>query len=90
MIVGYVLLALGLARARLLSGLDAALLGVGILMFGAPVEPVGPAPWILRVAGGIVFGAGLVRTGIALRAVGSPSRARSSAPGDAGTRGAHP
>ena len=37
------------------------------MLFSAPVEPLGPAPWILRVVGGVVFGAGLARLGLALR-----------------------
>jgi hypothetical protein len=74
MAVGYVLLALSFKRARLLSGLDAAALGVGVLMFSVPVEPVGPAPWIVRVAGGVVFGVGLIRTGMALRTTQSSWR----------------
>jgi hypothetical protein len=90
LVVGYVLLALGLARARLLTVLDSAAVGVGILLFSAPVEPVGPAPWIVRVAGGVVFGAGLVRTGMAMRAVRSATRSETSARVDARTRGAHP
>jgi hypothetical protein len=90
MVVGYVLLAFALTRARLLSALDAAALGVGILVFSAPVEPVGPVPWIVRVVGGVVFGAGLIRLGMALRAAPSPIREKSSAAVDARTRGAHP
>jgi hypothetical protein len=90
LIVGFVLLAIGLGRAGLVSGLDAAALGVGVVMFGAPVEPIGPVPWILRVAGGVVFGAGLVRTGLALRAAEVPAQERSSDPVDARPRGAHP
>jgi hypothetical protein len=68
LVVGYVALAVVLLRGGAISLLDAGLLIVGVLLFSAPVEPLGPAPWILRVAGGIVFGAGLARLGLVLRA----------------------
>jgi len=67
LVVGYVSLAIVLRRSRAISTTDTLLLVVGVLLFSAPVEPLGPAPWILRVAGGIVFGAGLARLGLALR-----------------------
>jgi len=67
LVVGYVSLAVVLRRAGLISIIDTLLLIVGVLLFSAPVEPLGPAPWILRVAGGIVFGAGLARLGLVLR-----------------------
>jgi hypothetical protein len=89
MVVGYVLLAFALTRARLLSALDSAAVGVGILLFSAPVEPVGPVPWMVRVVGGVIFGAGLIRLGLALRTAQSPIRERSSASIDARTHGAH-
>ena len=76
LVVGYIVLAVTLNRARAISTLDAALLVVGVLMFSAPVDPLGPAPWFIRVAGGIVFGAGLARLGWSLRArdeVASPA-----------------
>jgi hypothetical protein len=50
-----------------ISIIDALLLIVGVLLFSAPVEPLGPAPWILRIAGGVVFGVGLARLGLVLR-----------------------
>jgi hypothetical protein len=68
LVVGYIALAVTLNRARAISTLDTALLVVGVLMFSAPVDPLGPAPWFIRVAGGIVFGAGLARLGWSLRA----------------------
>jgi hypothetical protein len=67
LVVGYIGLAVVLRRSGAISRLDAALLIAGVLLFSAPVEPLGPAPWILRVLGGIVFGAGLARLGLALR-----------------------
>jgi hypothetical protein len=70
LVVGYVSLAVVLHRSGVLSVADTALLVVGVLLFSAPVEPLGPAPWILRVAGGIVFGAGLARMGLVLRSQG--------------------
>ncbi|MGH2777959.1 MAG: hypothetical protein ACRDJB_04850 [Actinomycetota bacterium] len=67
LVVGYVSLAIVLRRSGAISITDTLLLVVGVLLFSAPVEPLGPAPWILRVAGGIVFGAGLARLGLVLR-----------------------
>lgn len=67
LVIGFVALAVSLKRADAVSTLDAALLIVGVLMFSAPVDPLGPAPWFIRVAGGIVFGAGLARLGWSLR-----------------------
>ena len=70
LVVGYVSLAIVLRRSEAISIADTLLLVGGVLLFSAPVEPLGPAPWILRVAGGIVFGAGLARLGLALRSSG--------------------
>ncbi|MGH2698237.1 MAG: catalase family protein [Actinomycetota bacterium] len=70
LVVGYVSLAVVLRRSRFISTADTALLIAGVLLFSAPVEPLGPAPWILRLAGGIVFGAGLARLGLVLRSHG--------------------
>ena len=67
LVIGYVALAVSLKRADSISAPDATLLIVGVLMFSAPVDPLGPAPWFIRVAGGIVFGAGLARLGWAVR-----------------------
>ena len=67
LVIGYVALAVSLKRADAIATIDAALLIVGVLMFSAPVDPLGPAPWFIRVAGGIVFGAGLARLGWSLR-----------------------
>lgn len=67
LVVGYIALAVALNRSGAISTPDAALLVVGVLMFSAPVDPLGPAPWFIRVAGGIVFGAGLARLGWSLR-----------------------
>lgn len=70
LMVGYVSLSVVLRRLGILSTADTALLIAGVLLFSAPVEPLGPAPWILRLAGGIVFGAGLARLGLVLRSQG--------------------
>ena len=67
LVIGYVALAVSLKRADAIATIDAALLIVGVLMFSAPLDPLGPAPWFIRVAGGIVFGAGLARLGWSLR-----------------------
>jgi hypothetical protein len=67
LVIGYVSLAIVLRRSNAIGIADTLLLVVGVLLFSAPVEPLGPAPWILRVAGGIVFGAGLARLGLVLR-----------------------
>ncbi len=65
--VGYVALAVALRRSHFISLVDTVLIVAGVLLFSAPVAPLGPAPWFLRVAGGIVFGAGLTRLGLVLR-----------------------
>lgn len=75
LVVGYVSLSVVLRRSRAISIVDAALLIAGVLLFSAPVEPLGPAPWILRVAGGLVFGAGLIRLGLVLRSSRRPAGA---------------
>ncbi|MEO8538655.1 MAG: hypothetical protein ABI577_02865 [bacterium] len=61
--LGYVLLGAVLWRKQLAPVGACALLMVGILMFSAPVDPVGPAPWIARYLGAIVFGAALAWLG---------------------------
>lgn len=67
LVVGYASLTIVLRRSEVISITDTLLLIAGVLLFSAPVEPLGPAPWILRVAGGVVFGAGLARLGLVLR-----------------------
>jgi hypothetical protein len=67
LVAGYIALAIVLMRGGAISGVVAGLLIAGVMLFSAPVEPLGPAPWILRVVGGVVFGAGLACLGLALR-----------------------
>lgn len=63
MVPGYALIAVVLMRARSMPLVAGLLLIAGVLLFAAPVHPVGPAPWILRVTGGVLFGAALVWLG---------------------------
>ena len=63
MSIGFVPLAFVMWRRKLLPWPPAVLLTAGILLFSAPVDPVGPAPWIARLSGAVVFGAGLAWTG---------------------------
>ena len=64
--VGYILLGIVILRARILARWAGLLLIVGVVLFSVPVSPVGPAPWIVRVIGALVFGAGLAWLGYAL------------------------
>ena len=63
MSIGFIPLAVVMWRERLLPWPAALLMAVGILLFSAPVDPVGPAPWIARFSGAIIFGAALAWTG---------------------------
>lgn len=63
MVVGYLLLAIAAIRARTLPTATAVTLVAGIVLFSAPVEPVGPLPFIVRVVGGVIFGASLALIG---------------------------
>ena len=63
MVVGFVPLAFVMWRTKLVAWPVAVLIGMGILLFSAPVDPVGPAPWIARFAGAMTFGAGLAWLG---------------------------
>ena len=64
MCLGFIPLAFVLWRQRVLPWPTATLMVVGILLFSAPVDPVGPAPWIARFSGAIIFGAALAWTGL--------------------------
>ncbi len=64
--IGYVLLGWATLRARVLPRDGAIAVMVGVLLFSAPVAPLGPAPWFLRIIGAFVFGGGLARLGYAL------------------------
>lgn len=75
MVPGYILIAVLGWRGGWMPRLDAVLLVAGVLLFAAPVDPVGPAPWIARVAGGVLFGGGLAWLGYELWSEPAPSRA---------------
>jgi hypothetical protein len=64
--VGWVIFAVAMLRARVLPRPGALAVLIGVLLFSAPVAPVGPAPWIVRVIGAFVFGGGLAWLGWAL------------------------
>ncbi len=64
--IGHVLLGWATLRARVLPRDGAIAVMVGVLLFSAPVAPLGPAPWFLRIIGAFVFGGGLARLGYAL------------------------
>ncbi|HEX2911626.1 MAG TPA: hypothetical protein VH186_12520 [Chloroflexia bacterium] len=66
MVVGFLLFGVAIYRARIFPRGGAILTMLGVILFSAPVEPVGPAPWIVRIAGACVFGAGLIWLGLAL------------------------
>jgi hypothetical protein len=78
MVPGYVLIALIGARRRSMPTAAAALLGVGALLFAAPVDPLGPAPWVARLLGGLLFGGALAWLGYGLwrEPAGEDERAR--------------
>ena len=63
LIIGFVTLAVATFRAGVFARWSAVLLAVGIVLFGVPVDPVGPVPWFVRIAGGFVFGFALVALG---------------------------
>jgi hypothetical protein len=63
MVAGYVLLAFVLWRRKVVPWPLCVVLAVGILFFSAPVDPVGPAPWVFRLSGAIIFGGALAGLG---------------------------
>ena len=81
--LGLVLTAVALRRARVLSAPAAAVLGLGALLLMSPIPPLGPAPWVLFPAGGVLTGAGLVALGLALRPRAQPADERAAATGPA-------
>jgi hypothetical protein len=77
LILGYWVLGIALLRSGALPRAATVVTMLGVLLFGAPVEPVGPVPWIGRVAGAVIFGAGLAWWGsflLGARAEISPAR----------------
>lgn len=66
LIVGFVVLAVATFRARVFPRWAALVLGLGIVLFGVPVDPVGPVPWFVRIVGAFVFGLALVVLGARL------------------------
>ena len=64
MCIGFIPLAVVMWRKRLLPLPAALLMAAGIVLFSAPVDPVGPAPWVARFSGAIIFGASLAWTGL--------------------------
>ena len=69
LVLGFVLFGASSLRARVLPRGAVWMMIVGVVLFSAPVQPFGPAPWIARVIGAIVFGTSLVLLGRALRRV---------------------
>lgn len=61
--LGYVLLGAVMWGKKLIPAPAAVLLMAGILLFSAPVDPVGPAPWFARYLGAVTFGAALAWIG---------------------------
>jgi hypothetical protein len=68
LVVGFVLYGFATLKADIMPKRATWLLMVGVILFSAPVRPFGPAPWIARVVGALVFGLALVWLGRALRA----------------------
>jgi hypothetical protein len=66
LIIGFLTLAFATYRAGMFARWAAVLLGVGIVLFGVPVDPIGPVPWFVRIVGGFVFGAALIALGARL------------------------
>ena len=66
MVAGYVLLAAVLWRKNVTPWPISLALAIGILLFSAPVDPVGPAPWAFRLSGAVIFGAALAAMGYLL------------------------
>jgi hypothetical protein len=83
MVPGYILIAVLGWRSGTMPRVTSVLLIVGVLLFAAPVDPVGPAPWIARVAGGVLFGGALAWLGYNLWS--EPSRAASAMPASSST-----
>lgn len=66
LVVGYVTFGIATLRSGLFPRWASLLVIVGIVLFNAPVQPVGPLPWATRVLGAQVLGAGFVGLGFTL------------------------
>jgi hypothetical protein len=64
--IGYVLFAFATLRAGVLPRDGIVLLAVGAVLGMAPPHPLGPMPWAGLVLGGVLYGLGGVRLGLAL------------------------
>jgi hypothetical protein len=64
--VGYVLFGIAALRAGVLPRDGTALLTVGAVLGMAPPQPLGAMPWAGLVLGGVLFGVGATRLGLAL------------------------
>ena len=69
LVIGFVTFGIASLKAHVLPKKATWMMIVGVVLFSAPVQPFGPAPWIARVIGAFVFGVSLVLLGRALRAV---------------------
>lgn len=70
--VGYIMLALALSIAGVISRTAAAALVVGALLLIPPPPPLSPVPWIFFPLGGLLFGIGLVAIGLSVRSGAAP------------------
>lgn len=75
MVAGYGLLGVAIWMHHFAGRVVAVPLVAGVLLFSAPVPPVGPAPWILRIIGAVLFGGALVWLGWTLVAGPPPEEA---------------
>lgn len=73
--LGYVLLGIATIQAKILPRWGAVLVMIGSILFNLPPQPIGPFPTFLTLLGAILFGAGAVWIGWALRSDKSEMRA---------------
>ena len=66
--LGYILLAVALARAGLIHRGVAVATVVGALLLIPPPPPLSPVPWAIFPLGGVLLGMGMVALGVAMRA----------------------
>lgn len=65
--LGYILLAVALARAGILSRAVAAMTVVGAVLLVPPPPPLSPVPWLIFPVGGALLGIGIAALGLAIR-----------------------